>query len=140
MIFVESSRDACLSFDECYEICFRQNCTFSFALFVHFHLTFTCKFIEPYVDSDDYNKLRSKIYKKTRYYAVYQNKYFDKMKEVLDVIFKGIREPRVCYCQKRLKDLKKQFISLELSSQMQRYIKINFKRRFPVQAFAWTLI
>ena len=30
--------------------------------------------------------------------------------------------------------------SLELSSQMQRYIKINFKRRFPVQAFAWTLI
>ena len=29
---------------------------------------------------------------------------------------------------------------LELSSQMQRYIKINFKRRFPVQAFAWTLI
>ena len=111
MIFVESSRDACLSFDECYEICFRQNCTFSFALFVHFHLTFTCKFIEPYVDSDDYNKLRSKIYKKTRYYAVYQNKYFDKMKEVLDVIFKGIREPRVCYCQKRLKDLKKQFIS-----------------------------
>ena len=41
MIFVESSRDACLSFDECYEICFRQNCTFSFALFVHFHLTFT---------------------------------------------------------------------------------------------------
>lgn len=30
-----------LSFDECYEICFRQNCTFSFALFVHFHLTFT---------------------------------------------------------------------------------------------------
>lgn len=29
-----------------------------------------CKFIEPYVDSDDYNKLRSKIYKKTRYYAV----------------------------------------------------------------------
>ena len=90
MIFVESSRDACLSFDECYEICFRQNCTFSFALFVHFHLTFTCKFIEPYVDSDDYNKLRSKIYKKTRYYAVYQNKYFDKMKEIvsriLDVI------------------------------------------------------
>lgn len=70
-----------------------------------------CKFIEPYVDSDNYNKLRSKIYKKTRYYAVYQNKYFDKMKEVLDVIFKGIREPRVCYCQKRLKDLKKQFIS-----------------------------
>ena len=55
--------------------------------------------------------MRSKIYKKTRYYAVYQNKYFDKMKEVLDVIFKGIREPRVCYCQKRLKDLKKQFIS-----------------------------
>lgn len=41
MIFVESSIDACLSFDECYEICFRQNCTFSFALFVHFHLTFT---------------------------------------------------------------------------------------------------
>ena len=32
------------------------------------------------------------------------------------------------------------FIGLELSSQMQRYIKINFKRRFPVQAFAWTLI
>lgn len=32
------------------------------------------------------------------------------------------------------------FFSLELSSQMQRYIKINFKRRFPVQAFAWTLI
>ena len=32
------------------------------------------------------------------------------------------------------------FIALELSSQMQRYIKINFKRRFPVQAFAWTLI
>ena len=31
-------------------------------------------------------------------------------------------------------------IYLELSSQMQRYIKINFKRRFPVQAFAWTLI
>lgn len=29
----------------------------------------------------------------------YQNKYFDKMKEVLDVIFKGIREPRVCYCK-----------------------------------------
>ena len=90
MIFVESSRDACLSFDECYEICFRQNCTFSFALFVHFHLTFTCKFIEPYVDSDDYNKLRSKIYKKTRYYAGDQNKYFDKMKEIvsriLDVI------------------------------------------------------
>jgi len=86
MIFVESSRDACLSFDECYEICFRQNCTFSFALFVHFHLTFTCKFIEPYVDSDDYNKLRSKIYKKTRYYAVYQNKYFDKMKEIVNRI------------------------------------------------------
>ena len=34
----------------------------------------------------------------------------------------------------------KVFVSLELSSQMQRYIKINFKRRFPVQAFAWTLI
>ena len=34
----------------------------------------------------------------------------------------------------------KEFICLELSSQMQRYIKINFKRRFPVQAFAWTLI
>ena len=32
------------------------------------------------------------------------------------------------------------FFKLELSSQMQRYIKINFKRRFPVQAFAWTLI
>ena len=32
------------------------------------------------------------------------------------------------------------FKDLELSSQMQRYIKINFKRRFPVQAFAWTLI
>lgn len=32
------------------------------------------------------------------------------------------------------------FFYLELSSQMQRYIKINFKRRFPVQAFAWTLI
>ena len=32
------------------------------------------------------------------------------------------------------------FLYLELSSQMQRYIKINFKRRFPVQAFAWTLI
>ena len=32
------------------------------------------------------------------------------------------------------------FLDLELSSQMQRYIKINFKRRFPVQAFAWTLI
>ena len=32
------------------------------------------------------------------------------------------------------------FLPLELSSQMQRYIKINFKRRFPVQAFAWTLI
>ena len=31
-------------------------------------------------------------------------------------------------------------MQLELSSQMQRYIKINFKRRFPVQAFAWTLI
>lgn len=31
-------------------------------------------------------------------------------------------------------------LDLELSSQMQRYIKINFKRRFPVQAFAWTLI
>lgn len=46
MIFVESSRDACLSFDECYEICFRQNCTFSFALFVHFHLTFTLYKIE----------------------------------------------------------------------------------------------
>ena len=33
-----------------------------------------------------------------------------------------------------------QDLYLELSSQMQRYIKINFKRRFPVQAFAWTLI
>lgn len=32
------------------------------------------------------------------------------------------------------------YSKLELSSQMQRYIKINFKRRFPVQAFAWTLI
>ena len=32
------------------------------------------------------------------------------------------------------------YLWLELSSQMQRYIKINFKRRFPVQAFAWTLI
>ena len=32
------------------------------------------------------------------------------------------------------------FFDLELLSQMQRYIKINFKRRFPVQAFAWTLI
>lgn len=48
MIFVESSRDACLSFDECYEICFRQNCTFSFALFVHFHLTFTMNYILQY--------------------------------------------------------------------------------------------
>lgn len=36
--------------------------------------------------------------------------------------------------------LEKKFYQLELSSQMQRYIKINFKRRFPVQAFAWTLI
>ena len=35
---------------------------------------------------------------------------------------------------------RKVFYGLELSSQMQRYIKINFKRRFPVQAFAWTLI
>ncbi len=48
MIFVESSRDACLSFDECYEICFRQNCTFSFALFVHFHLTFTVTVFDKY--------------------------------------------------------------------------------------------
>ena len=37
-------------------------------------------------------------------------------------------------------DDKKEIMELELSSQMQRYIKINFKRRFPVQAFAWTLI
>lgn len=37
-------------------------------------------------------------------------------------------------------DLIAQLFNLELSSQMQRYIKINFKRRFPVQAFAWTLI
>ena len=27
--------------DECHGICYRRNCTFSLALFVHFHLTFT---------------------------------------------------------------------------------------------------
>ena len=37
-------------------------------------------------------------------------------------------------------DIAHDYFELELSSQMQRYIKINFKRRFPVQAFAWTLI
>ena len=40
----------------------------------------------------------------------------------------------------KLKGLSNIYFELELSSQMQRYIKINFKRRFPVQAFAWTLI
>ena len=40
----------------------------------------------------------------------------------------------------KLKGLSNIYFDLELSSQMQRYIKINFKRRFPVQAFAWTLI
>ena len=55
MIFIESSRDACLSFDECYEICFRQNCTFSFALFVHFHLTFTS-------ESPNLKKLEETLY------------------------------------------------------------------------------
>lgn len=44
------------------------------------------------------------------------------------------------YDENRNSKINKEIFDLELSSQMQRYIKINFKRRFPVQAFAWTLI